>query len=234
MNKNNVLSASGTITKKEIVCSVKVKSSVESLVLESIDPFPDVDNKYKKKYNLPKYYYVGITSHHLDQDILISAKNAERQFETELHSAIGEINVDGETYRVIRLKNISSKTLEEVLTAYKQYSLELKTFEKNIHSPAIICTRKFFYLEEIEQGFFLDLDEEEKGYLEIPSKLSWEEFENITEKVKTNCHNPAFDGAIGNISKHGVNQDVIRIYHPELDKEKLLDIGKTYIKNLFL
>ncbi|MFP4018042.1 MAG: hypothetical protein ACLFUH_02235 [Bacteroidales bacterium] len=234
MNKNNVLSASGTITKKEIVCSVKVKSSVESLVLESIDPFPDVDTKHKKRYKVPKYYYIGITPHHLDQDILISARNAERQVDTELHSAIGEINIDGETYRIIRLKNISGKTLEEVLTAYKQYGLELKTFEKNIHSPAIICTKKFFYLEEIDQGFFLDLDEEEKGYVEVPNKLNWEKFEKITGKVKPECKNPAFDGAIGNISKHGVSQDVIRIYHPELDKEKLLEIGKTYIKNLFL
>ncbi|MFO8235686.1 MAG: hypothetical protein R6U04_09815 [Bacteroidales bacterium] len=234
MNKNNVLSASGTITKKELVHSVKVKSSIDSLVLESVDPFPDVDSRYKKKYKVPKYYYIGITPHHLDQDILISARNAERHIDEELHSAIGEIKVNGETHRVIRLKNISGKLLEKVLTAYKDYGLEIQTFNENINNSAIICTRKFFYLEEIEQGFFLDLDEEEKGYLEVPRKLSWEEFERITEKVKSECKHPAFDGAIGVISKHGVNQHVIRIYHPNLDKEKILEIGKNYIKNLFL
>jgi acyl-CoA-binding protein len=94
--------------------------------------------------------------------------------------------------------------------------------------------KKFFYLEEIEQGFYIDLDENEKGYFEIPRQFKWEEFEDITKKVREDCKYPDFDGAIGVISKHGVNQNIIRIYHPQLDKEKILDIGKSYIKHLFV
>jgi hypothetical protein len=234
MSQNNVLSASGSITKKEIVRTVKVKSKTGQLILESSDPFPEVHTKLKKKHKLPRYFYIAINPRNLDQDILIAARDAEREMLEELNSAIGDIQVNEETFHVIRLKNISTKILGSVLKAYESHGVEICNFEKNINDPAIITTKKFFYLEEVEQGFYLDLDEQEKGYLEIPRLFKWEEFEKITQKVKEDSSLPEFDGAIGVITKHGVNQNIIRIYTPHLDQEKLIQIGKGYIKHLFI
>ncbi len=234
MSKNNVLSASGSITKKELVRSIKIKSDQDYIILESADPFPQVDYKLKKKVKLPKYFYIGILQKHLDQDILLSARNAERDMREDLNSAVGNITIGKDQFNVIRLKNIPTRMLANILNVFQEHGIRIISFDKNINETAVIHTRKFFYLEEIEQGFFIDLDEVEKGYVEVPRRFKWEEFEEISQNVRSNCKYTDFDGAIGEINKHGLNQNVIRIYSPQLDNEKLLEIGKGYIKHLFV
>jgi hypothetical protein len=234
MSKNNVLSASGSVTKKELVRSIKIKSGQDYIILESADPFPQVDYKLKKKVKLPKYFYIGIIQKHLDQDILLSARNAERDMHEDLNSAVGTIVINEDKYNVIRLKNIPTRILANALDVFQEHGIKIVSFNKNINDTAIIHTRKFFYLEEIEQGFYMDLDELEKGYVEVPRRFKWAEFEEISENVRSDCRYTDFDGAIGEINKHGLNQNMIRIYSPQLDTDKLLEIGKGYIKHLFV
>src|SRR6056297_1590868 len=120
---SNVLSASGTIEKKECVRNVKDKSLKDYLILESIDPFPDVHIKNKSSF--VKFYYVVIDTNELDQDIKIAARSAEGQMEEEIASAQGEIKLGDKTYYAIRLRNISSQMLSRLIKAYEYEGIKM-------------------------------------------------------------------------------------------------------------
>ena len=229
---STVLSTSGAIYKKEIVRSLKIRSVSDRLILESADPFPDVHHKYKSL--LPKYFYIAIDSCYLDHDVIHLAKFAERSLNEDLEAAVGNITYDDKKFTVLRLKDLRPKLLAQAIQAYNEYGVKFNSFDSNINGEAFIHVRKFFYLEEIEKGFYFDLDENEKGYLEIPRRFDWEEFQKITQQVKEDCKYENFDSAFGVITKYGVSQDVVRIYCPEMDEDKLMTIGKGFLKHLFL
>lgn len=229
-NSSHVLSASGSITKKELLRSYKNKALADYLVLESIDPFPQVE--HKPKSNLPRYYYVAVDSSYLDHDVIHTARHVEQELHEELNAAVGEIFMDSSHFLVIRLKNIPSKLLVQVVNGYKESGMKLSGFEKHVNDPAIIHIRKFFYLEEVLDGFYFDLDEGEIGYFEIPTTLEWKDFYQLTDEVKKENPGVSFDGATGNFTKHGVATNIIRIYSPVLDQDTLLKLGKSYLKHL--
>lgn len=232
MSKSNVLSTSGSIYKKEIVRSIKLKSIADILILESEDPFPEVYHKHKA--SLPNYFYIAVDSSYLDQDVVYLAKYAEHTLKEEIDTAVGDITLEDKKFTVLRIKNIKPKHLAEVVDVYKQKGVKLYSFDSNINESAVIHVRKFFYLEEIEKGFYFDLDENEKGYVEIPRKFNWEDFQELVSKVKKDSEYENFDSAYGIISKHGVYQDIIRIYSPKMNEDLLLSIGKCFLKDLFL
>jgi len=232
MGNSSVLSTSGYIYKQELVRSVKIRSVTDHLILESSDPFPDVHHKHKPL--LPHYFYIAIDPCYLDSDIVQLANVTEHSLHEELDAAVGDIELEDQKFNVLRLKKIPPKQLSKVIDAYREQGIRLHSFGRNINEAAVIHIRKFFYLEKIEKGFYLDLDEPEKGYVEIPRKFKWQEFQHIVKKVKNDCPHKNFDAAFGTISKYGVTQDIVRIYCPVLDKGTLLTIGKSFLKHLFL
>lgn len=228
---SNVLSASGNIIKKEYVCNTRIKSLKNYLILESTDPFPEAQFRHKSEF--VKFYYVAIKTEKLDQDIKIAAQSAEGQMEVEVASALGEIQVKNKTYYAIRLRNITSQMLPRLIKAYEYEGIHMHPFEENVSDYAWIQVRKFFHLEEIEEGIFTDLDDPLIGYLEAPRKLEWEELEDLTKKVKEETHYPNFDKAMGTISKHGEPKDIIRIYEPHMSEDVLKDISKKFRSHFF-
>jgi len=226
---SNVLSAAGSITKKEYVCNTRIRSLKNYLVLESVDPFPEAHIRHKSRF--VKFYYVAIISDKLDQDIKIAAKSAEGQMEEEVASALGEIRIGDKTYYSIRLRNISSHMLPRLIKAYEYEGITMHPHEGNIHEYSWIHVRKFFHLEEIEEGIYTDLDDPYIGYLQLPRKIEWEELEAITEKVKIDTHYPNFDRALGTIFKKGEPTEVIRIFSSDMTEEVLKDISTSYRKH---
>ena len=229
MTESHVLSASGTITKKEYVRNVKNKSLKQYLVLESTDPFPDAT--FKQKSSFVKFYYVAVKADRLDQDIKIAAQAAEGQMKEEIASALGEIRIDEKTFYTIRLRNISAQILPLLIKAYEYEGIKMHPFRESIQDYAWIHVRKFFHLEEIQDGIYTDLDDPFIGYVEVPRKLKWGELEEITRKAKTDTRYPNFDRALGSISKRGEPKEIIRIYSPDMSDDVIEDISQAFRKH---
>jgi len=230
MATSNVLSGSGSITKREYVRNAKIKSLKKYMVLESADPFPEAHLRHKSHF--VKFYYLPIQSNRLDQDIKIAAHSAEGQIGGDLASALGDIIIGDQTYHAIRLRNVETSQLPVLVKAYEYAGIKMMPSARSIHDHALIRIDKFFHLEEIEEGIFVDLDDQQIGYLEISGELSWEELERLTQKVKQETQHPNFDRALGHFSKHGVDINVIRIYAPDMDEEVIKEIGNTFRKHL--
>jgi len=230
MATSNVLSGSGSIIKREFVRNAKIKSLKKYMVLESADPFPEAHLRHKSHF--VKFYYLPIHADSLDQDIKIAAHSAEGQIGGDVASALGDITIGNHTYHAIRLRNIEVSQLPLLVNAYEYAGIKMMPSGQSVHDHALIRIDKFFHLEEIEEGIFVDLDDEQIGYLELSGELGWEELESLTQKVKQQTQHPNFDRALGHFSKHGEDINVIRIYAPDMDEEVIRDISHTFRKHL--
>ncbi|MBS3805882.1 MAG: hypothetical protein KGY60_00115 [Bacteroidales bacterium] len=228
MTTSNVLSGSGSIRKREFVRNVKIKSLKNYMILESVDPFPEAHLRHKSHF--VKFYYIPIIAQNLNQDIKIAATSAESRIGNELASALGDITIGDTTYHSIRLRNISPQDLPSIIKAYEYEGITMAPSGETIKDYAQITLDKFFHLEEIQRGLYIDLDDAQIGYVETPRRLDWEELEEITEKVKSEAEHTNFDRALGTISKHGENIEVIRIYAPNMNEAILIEIGYFYKK----
>ena len=230
MATSNVLSGSGSITKREYVRNAKIRSLKKYMILESADPFPEAHVRHKSHF--VKFYYLPILSDRLDQDIKIAAHSAEGQIGGDLASALGDITIGDQTYHAIRLRNVETSQLPLLVKAYEYAGIKMMPSGQSVHDHALIRIDKFFHLEEIEEGIFVDLDDQQIGYLEIEGEMDWDKLETLTQKVKLQTQHSNFDRALGHFSKHGEDINVIRIYAPDMDEEVIREISKTFRKHL--
>ena len=229
MSTSSVLSAYGLIEKKEHVHNIKIKSLKNYLILESVDPFPEAHIRHKSSF--VKFYYLAIMPDKLDQDIKIAAQSAEGQISGGIASALGEIKIGDKSYYAIRLRNVAENILPRLVKAYEYEGIHMYPYEGNVHEDAWIQVRKFFHLEEIEEGIFTDLDDPFIGYLQMPRKLEWDKLERLTQKAKKDASYSNFDKALGTIYKSGEPIEVIRIFAPDMTEDILKEISKAFRKH---
>src|SRR6056297_925006 len=86
---------------------------------------------------------------------------------------------------------------------------------------AIIKIYKNLLVREEEGNIYHDLEDKSKGYLEIPEKLDWESFREITFNIKNNLIHNNFDAALGVFFWAKGISDIIRIYDQ--------DIGRAHV-----
>jgi hypothetical protein len=97
---------------------------------------------------------------------------------------------------------------------------------------ALISIEKTFLLERFDDGIYLDLAGDNKYYFELPVELSWNDFKQITSKVKNNITNNFFDAALGYFWKLEGPQDVVRIYDLKANLERVKEIQDFYLKEI--
>lgn len=230
MNSTGVLSASGVIKKKELVKNHVCKFLSDYMVLESLNPFPAI--KFKSKKKLPHYYYIALKENHLEHDLKIAIRKIERKYKEEITSAIGYLEVNGKNYTVIRLKNLNRSLLKSVFQHYLDEGMKIATAKESFQEKAIVEIKKFFYLEKVSDSIYSDLDDEAIGYFEIPSQISWETFVQLTREIKNGDDAVVFDAALGALQKNSTVHHIIRIYYPNLSSDLLKDISDQYLKRL--
>jgi len=95
----------------------------------------------------------------------------------------------------------------------------------------IIVIHKNFYVQEMEEGIYSDL-EEVKSYLELPVNLSWETFKEFTHDIKNNLTNNNFDAAQGIFFRKKGIVDVIRVYDCQPGYERFKMIREMYLERI--
>ena len=103
---------------------------------------------------------------------------------------------------------------------------------KNIEGLGLIRIKKFYYLQKIEEGVYLDRVEKDHGYIAIPNYYKWSEFQMLTQKVKYNWDGSFFDAALGHFHNDFGIVDMIRIYNPKIELKMLLEIKKKYYEQI--
>jgi len=233
--KKLILQRYGNLLKEESLVTMNDKILPNTFVLEAPEPFPGYFGYYSDipSDSKPLYIYLVLSKLYTLEQITRATQNIKKYFSAQFSAAAGTVNIYNKLLHVIRVRHLDSfDQIPDLQYGYLDEGLELRKKPKNIEGSAIIRLKKFFMLEEIEDGVYFDLDEKDHGYFTIPHQLTWKHFEDITKKAKNNWNASIFDAAIGHIHENFGIRDMIRIYNPNIDKNYLLDVRKLYLDRI--
>ncbi|WP_299578928.1 hypothetical protein [uncultured Sunxiuqinia sp.] len=235
MEQKNTIEVFGTINKRETVFTIDDKVEPGTLVFESLEPFPGYyhETPFDTK---PIYMYIALQEHYPLETIIRATQEVEKDFDEKFDAGKGFLTMYDTTYNVLRVRHLNRYDLIGALQkAYAANGIQFLTKNrKNLKEKANIKVVKFFSLEEIDPGIYLDLKEEFHAYIELPAHYTWEEFDALSNRVKYNWSESKFDAAVGAFYHKGRLREFVRIYSNKLSLEYLQQLKKLYLEKVKL
>jgi len=230
-----ILQRYGNLLKQENLITIQDKILPNTFVLEAPEPFPGYFGYYSDipSDSKPLYIYLVLNKQYTLEEVTRATQNIKKYFSAKFNAAAGTVHLYNKDYYMIRVRHLDSfDQILDLQAGYMDEGIEFKKKPKNIEGKGIIRLKKFFTLEEIDDGVYFDLDEKDHGYFAIPKKLTWKYFEDLSLKVKQNWDYSKFDAAIGHFHQDFGIVDMIRIYNPNIDREYLTGIQKKYLERI--
>lgn len=231
MSKDKDIITIGTISKEEVVRTIEHKIMPNTLVLENLEPFPGYHGENLPSDPVPLSIFLVNAETYTDEDIIRKTQKIRKYTDIHFSGSPSTIKTYNECYSCIRLWGLKNfDVIPELQKIYMNEGIKFKK-KRKIAGNSIIQIRKTFYIKEIQEGIFKDLEEQQMYYLQIPTLLSWGLFHNIIKKIKNNVDNNNFDAALGTVYMKEL-LDVIRIYTKTPDIEQLNLLRKKIINEI--
>lgn len=231
MSKERVLiETMGYIKKEANLSTVENNIIPNTLVLESLHPFPGYHGKNLPEQTSPRSLFLITNKEYSYEEIARITKKVSREFKHDFNASIGNIFFKTTSYPCIRVKHLKSFTfLSELQNLFQDEGVKFAK-KKHIDSLGLIIIKKHFYIEEIEEGIYRDIAEGSKFYIDLPKDLAWDDFKEKTFHIRNNIDNSNFDAAQGVFyRKKGIVENV-RLYICEGEFDKVKQIHKMYIE----
>ena len=206
-----------------------------TFVLEAPEPFPGFFSYYSDipSDTKPLYIYLVLKKLYTLEEVTRATQNIKKYFSTNFSAAAGTVHLYNKDYDIIRVRHLEAfDQIKDLQAGYMDEGIEFRKKPKNITGQGIIRLKKFFTLEEIDEGVYFDLDEKDHGYFTVPHKLTWKYFEDLSLKVRQNWDLSKFDAAVGHFHQDFGVVDMVRIYNPNIDREYLMGIRKKYLERI--
>ena len=222
----------GTLEKLEQFNSLNENIISGSLVFESPAPFWGYYNEFDSPHTKlsPHYIYIAINTTHAVFDVVRAFQKVRKEFDFDLDAAKAFIKFNDRFYNAIRLRHITDyakvKAVQESFVKHGISMLMATGNWKNVTTH--VSLKKVFCIEQLTDAIYKDSCEGNHYYLEIPKTLTFEEFAEVTAKVRNNWLGSKFDAALGYFLKEKEVVEIVRIYSELLTLEQLKDIQKLY------
>lgn len=224
-NLNEIIETIGTIEKKEIIESL----NFDDLVLESLHPFPGYHGTSVPDKTNPKSIFLVLRNNYPDEDIVRAIIKIKEKLPTYFDASPGTISILNKVEPCIRVKNLENYSfIPELLNQFKSEGFSFLKSRIIDSYEGLIRITKYFILDEINEGIYMDRETPEMGYFEIPTQLDWESFEAITLDIKRNIEENNFDAALGTIYRKNGLKDVIRIFDTNVCLGECLFLREKY------
>ncbi len=221
----------GSIAKLETLISVDNNVMPNTLVLESMEPFPGYHGNNLPTGSIPYSIFMITAKKNTFERIQRITHNIKRFLKFSFDASWGKICIHNDNYYCIRLRGLESyEVIPEIQSNYVDEGIKMMK-KKKVSSQAIIQLKKSFYLREAEEGIYFDLEEPLMYYLKIPIQLKWNAFKSITGKVKQNIDYSGFDAAPGAIYLRDLI-DVVRIYARDWEIDQLRNVREKYLSEI--
>lgn len=218
----------GFLNKQERLTNVENNIIPNTLVLESLHPFPGYfGNNLPDKSEPHSLFLVTTKAHHFEEVARIT-EDIKKTFKHDFNACNATLQFEVYQYPAIRIKYLKRfEFLPELQKKYQAYGIRFRP-HKETDEEAVIKVNKHFTVEELEPDIYRDMDGEYKCYVALPERISWEDFVKVTHTIKNNIDNNIFDAAIGAIYRKNGIVNMVRIY----DKEKNVDRTRK-IKDMY-
>jgi len=220
----------GYILKVEDLSPVQYYVMGNTLVMESLEPFPGYHGKHVPTSLKPRNIYLMVKNGYDFEEIARLSREIHKSFPYRFSGTPAEIEIRNKRYHAIRIKFLESfEMITELQGLYKDAGIRFIKF-KRLEGSARIKVHRYFLVEETAPGVFRDLQEAEQFYLEIPVLLRWKSFEAITRDVKNNVDNSNFDAALGMMYRYEGPVELIRIWARDQTPERAIQLRGKYLQ----
>lgn len=225
MNTRNIETV-GSLIKVDDVISVQHHILPNTLVLETIEPYPGYHGEVIGDEK-PNLIFLVTEEEYATEHIIRSSSRISKFTNINIDATKASLQIYNDTYYGIRLRGLLTYDyIKQLQESYINDGYRFMKF-KNVKAPALIQIRKPYWLEEIEEGIFKDLDEPMMWYFEIPGKMDWNLLKMMTDNIKNNVADNNFDAAFGWFFVNGVI-DFIRLYAKDLTLAQVKDLQHRY------
>lgn len=230
MNQEKTLiETTGYIKKQVNLTTVENNIIPNTLVLESLHPFPGYHGANLPERTSPRSLFLILNKECSTENLARITKKIKIDFNYDFNASQGNIYTKTATYSCIRIKFLQSFTfLPELMRRYQDAGIKFAK-HKQITTSGLIVINKSFFVDNLEQGIYKDYYENSKFYIELPTDLPWDEFVEMTKHIKNNIENSNFDAAQGVFYRKDGIVEVIRLYICEGEYEKVKHIQQMYI-----
>jgi len=234
MGKNRKDEVYGTLGKSESLFVIHGKSLTGSLVFESLAPFPGYYDLQESDVK-PVYLYVALDREYSVFDIERAKLAVKKTYKWRFEAAKGKIDLYDKHFNVVRLRHLDS--FDQLIPIQNEFikagiGLKMNSGVNIKNETGYIQLMKLFNIRKLDKGIYIDTSEDYHAYLIIPHKLTREEFDETTLKVKYNWESTGFDAAAGCFFIRGKLKEMVRIYSKNLTIEYLTELRKLYLQKI--
>ncbi|MDA3866315.1 MAG: hypothetical protein PF489_06120 [Salinivirgaceae bacterium] len=201
-----------------------------TLAYECPEPFPGYYSSHKSQ-TIPLYVYLVIDDYmHMD-DFLDMKERVLEAYGEHFHSTLATITFFDETYHAIRVRRVEDyrkiRIIQELFilegVRFHRFTRRYKYVER-----ALIRIKKFFRLEELEEGFYLDKVDAFFGYFSIDYHPGLEQFEKTAKQVALNVDIIDYDAAVAYYYENFKVHEMVRIYTGDVSLDLLKKLKREY------
>jgi hypothetical protein len=232
MEKPGIIVRFGGITKEEPLASVKDEMlATNTCLLESLSPFfayySEVPTGKK-----PSYLYLVLEGYYSFEWILRATLNIRKKFPLPIDAAGGNISMLNNVWQVIRLREFKQfEALKDLQNLYREEGIQFKDKVRKFHNEmGVIRLRKFYSLQPVGEGMYLDTEREDVGYFAVPYYTDWKRFKEITVEAKYETSLLFFDAGKAYILEDGKFTYLVRVFRENLTYDRLRAIQARYIR----
>ena len=233
MEQKNDIEVFGTIHKRETVSTIDDKVEPGTLVFEALEPFPGY--YHETPFDIkPIYMYIALQEHYPLENIIRATEKIEKVFDKKFDAGKGFLKIYNTSYNVLRVRHLNRYDLIGTLQkAYSDNGIHFSNKnKKSLKEKAQIKVVKFFNLKEIDEGIYLDNKEQFHAYIELPEFCEWDDFNDLSNRVKYNWQESKFDAAMGSFYYKGRLREFVRIYSNKISIGYLQKLKKLYIEKM--
>lgn len=235
MEQNKRMEVFANLTKQVSIVSVEEKVLSGSLVFEALNQFPGYYHEAPMLAQ-PIYIYLVLDRQYPLEEVLRATQSIEKEYTNwNFDSGKGYMHIGSQLLNVIRLRHLPEiELVEKIQEAYQQHGINFlmnKKLQGKLEAEVKIV--KFLNLEQLDEGVYVEAEDHNFGYIEIPKYLKYEKFTKVTMDVKYNWERHEFDAASGSFFKDGKLTEFVRILSSKNDKEYLTDLRNLYLGKIW-
>ena len=226
----HIIETIGHIEKKEILKSIGYRD----LVLESEHPFPGYHGTTVPDQDNPRSLFLLSRTKYTDEFIIRSIKAVKQKHSFTFDGTPARVFFKNSMVQSIRIKNLSNyEEVPAILKAFKDEGIAFIPGKNVKPYSGLIRVTKYFLMTVINESTLQDNEDASMKYFQVPVKLDWDEFDDMTTHVRNNIDNTNWDAALATIYRKTGIEDYIRIYNDQNSETEVLDkIREKYVQEI--
>jgi hypothetical protein len=226
----NLIETFGAITKVETLTTIEHNILPNTLVLETVEPFPGYYERTLPDELKPHTIFLITKEIYPFEDVLRACQIVNAQLDNKYNLTFAELIINNSMYTSVRIIDLDNfKIVSQLQDFLIRNGIPLRK-KKAINNPAKITIHKPFIVKELKNDIYSDMENPNMFYIELPEKIDWEDFEALTRIVKNNLSNRSFDAALGVFYRKKGIIDAVRLFEAGINLDRAGVIKEKYEK----